>query len=89
VKGNFVNGKPLIYLEDVSNALVDDAGQVILVNWNDIQVENLNLSNATVGAELLGTTNFTVAANNIANNYYGIYLSFSSEPYFSHSSYYL
>ena len=54
VKNNTVNGKPLIYLEEVADMKVTDAGQVILVNCNNIAVENLDLSNTSVGIELWG-----------------------------------
>jgi parallel beta-helix repeat protein len=56
VVDNSVNGKPLVYLENVSNRTVDDAGQVVLINCNNIIVENLNLSYATVGINLWGQT---------------------------------
>jgi parallel beta-helix repeat protein len=52
VVDNSVNGKPLVYFENVSDCIVDDAGQVILINCNNIIVENLNLSHATVGVDL-------------------------------------
>jgi parallel beta-helix repeat protein len=73
VEGNTVNGKPLVYLEGVSDYTVEDAGQVVLVNCNSIRVENLNLSKATVGVLLLKTTNST-----IANNEAGMVLAYSS-----------
>jgi parallel beta-helix repeat protein len=41
VEANTVNGKPLVYLEDVSNYKVEDAGQVILVNCTNITVSLL------------------------------------------------
>jgi parallel beta-helix repeat protein len=75
VVDNLVNGKPLVYLEDVSDIVVEDAGQVLLVNCNRIKVENLNLSNTAVGVQLWRTSYTTIAGNNIANNsYYGIRL---------------
>jgi parallel beta-helix repeat protein len=78
VEENIVNGKPLLYLEGVSDYTVGDAGQVILINCSNIRVENLDLSSATVGLELWGTTNSLVANNNItANNAYGIGLFWS------------
>jgi parallel beta-helix repeat protein len=79
VVDNLVNGKPLVYLEGVSDRAVTDAGQVILVNCNLIMVENLNLSNTDVGVELLQTNNAKISGNNIsANSYYGIRLYSSS-----------
>lgn len=65
---NVVNGKPLVYLEDISDFTVENAGQVILVNSNAIRVEGLNLSNASSGIQLYNTTNATIRNNNIANN---------------------
>ena len=79
VENNTVNGRPLVYLEGVSNYTVDDAGQVILIRCDNIRVESLNLSRTTVGIELWETGNSTISGNNItANNWAGIWLSFSS-----------
>jgi len=79
VVDNLVNGKPLVYLEGISNYTVEDAGQVILVNCNRIRVENLAISNATVAVALSETNNTKIAGNNItANRHYGIYLVDSS-----------
>jgi parallel beta-helix repeat protein len=76
VKDNTVNGKPLVYLEDVSDYKVEDAGQVIIVNCNNITIENLDLSNTDVGI-VLGKTENSIIANNTVNNNYpeGIYFS--------------
>jgi parallel beta-helix repeat protein len=79
VSGNFVNGKPLVYLEGASDVVVDDAGQVVLVQCNRIRVENLSLSNATIGVQLWQTNNTRISQSNMtANNKYGICLDFSS-----------
>jgi len=74
VEGNVVNGKPLVYLEKVSDYAVGDAGQVILVNCDNVSVENLNLTDTTLGLELWETKNCKIASNSIANNWYGIRL---------------
>jgi parallel beta-helix repeat protein len=78
VVGNLVNGKPLVYLEGVSDVLVEDAGQVILVNCNRIRVENLNLSHTAAGVELRSTNNTAITGNKLTNNYVGISLWYSS-----------
>jgi parallel beta-helix repeat protein len=78
VVDNLVNGKPLVYLENVSGYAVSDAGQVVLVNCDSIVVNNLNLSNADVGVELWQTNNTRITNNNMANNYYGVYICSSS-----------
>jgi parallel beta-helix repeat protein len=78
VEDNTVNGKPLVYLEDASDYKVEDAGQVILVNCDNITVENLDLSNTSVGIELLNTENSKIINNNISkNNVDGFYLWYS------------
>ena len=73
VENNTVNGKPLVYLENVSDFNIVDAGQVILVNCNNITAENLDLSNTTVGVKLLKTENSKIKNNNI----WGIRLDYS------------
>jgi len=78
VENNVVNGKPLVYLEDVSDTAITDAGQVILVNCNNISVEGLKLSNTDVGIELWKTNNSKITNNLISNLDNGIYLYHSS-----------
>ena len=78
VKDNWVNGKPVVYLENVSNIKVHDAGQVILVNCSNILIENFTLSETNLGVELWKTTNSTIIGNNITNNWNGIVLYYSS-----------
>ena len=74
VKNNTIDDKPLVYLENESDILVTNAGQVILVNCNNTTVESLNLSNAGVGIELLGTNNSKILDNKVLNNERGIEL---------------
>jgi parallel beta-helix repeat protein len=78
VLDNFVNGKPLVYLDGYSNLTILDAGQVILVNCTGITVENLNLFNTTVGVQLLRTRNTAIRQNNIESDALGVYLLASS-----------
>ncbi|GAG53102.1 unnamed protein product, partial [marine sediment metagenome] len=78
VENNTVNGKPLVYLENTSNQTITDAGQVILVNCDNITLANLNLSNASVGVELCGTNNSRIMNNTVSDNMLGIALTESS-----------
>ena len=79
VSDNLVNGKPLVYLEGVSDVVVGDAGEVVLVQCSRIRVEDLNLSSATVGVELWQTNNTELSENSLtANSQGGIYLISSS-----------
>jgi len=79
VEYNMVNGKPLVYLEDESDKVIDyEVGQVILINCNNITAENLKLINIYVGVQLLGTNNCEIRNNNCSNNMEGIFLYDSS-----------
>ncbi|MCK4347036.1 MAG: right-handed parallel beta-helix repeat-containing protein, partial [Thermoplasmatales archaeon] len=78
VEDNTVNGKPLAYLENVSDQIITEAGQVILVNCDNITAENLDLSNASVGIELFKTKNSNIKNIKASNNEYSIYLWDSS-----------
>jgi len=79
VEDNTVNGKPLVYLEDTLDIVVIDAGQIILVKCRNITVENLNLSNTSVGIELWETENSRISNNTVChNNWEGIYLGYSN-----------
>ncbi|KAF5416674.1 MAG: Cell surface glycoprotein [Candidatus Methanogaster sp.] len=79
VKNNIVNGKHLAYLEDISNFTIQNAGQVVLVNCTNITVESLNLSNASIGIELLETDDCNIANNIISNNRYGTISQYSND----------
>jgi parallel beta-helix repeat protein len=72
-ENNTVNGKPLIYLEDKSDIIIDnDAGQVILINCDNITVQNQEISNTIVGISFISlfeSNNFNILNNNINNNY--------------------
>jgi parallel beta-helix repeat protein len=74
IEDNTVNGKPLVFLESLSHTTVTEAGQVILVKCNHIQIENLDLSHSSVGIELFETIDSRIIRNNITDNHYGFWL---------------
>jgi len=79
VENNIVNGKPLIYLEDQNDILVENAGQVIAINSRNITVRDSDLSNATVGVELWNVSDSRIENCRITNNSLdGIYMWNSS-----------
>jgi parallel beta-helix repeat protein len=79
VENNTVNGKPLVYLEEVSDRTIYDAGQVVLVRCENIRIEGLNLSGIDDGIELWETCNSTIFGNNITRcKWYAIRLESSS-----------
>ena len=52
---NTVNGKPVYYLKNINNESISsiDVGEVILVNCSDLEIGNIDISDATVGIEIL------------------------------------
>ncbi len=75
LSNNFVNDKPLVFLINKTNNLIDNAGQVVLINCKNITIKNLDLSNTTFGIIMIDTDNIVIQGNNICSNrYYGIYL---------------
>jgi parallel beta-helix repeat protein len=74
---NVVNNKPIIYLEDESDIIINnsDTGQVILVSCSNITVKDNELSNICSGILLSNTDNCLVMENTIvSNSRVGIYL---------------
>ncbi len=78
VYDNTVNGELLMYLEGVSDQIITDAGQVILVNCNNITVKNFDLSDTTIGIALFETNNSRILNTSVSNNCFGISLGYSS-----------
>ncbi|MFP4051357.1 MAG: nitrous oxide reductase family maturation protein NosD [Thermoplasmata archaeon] len=72
---NTANGQPVYYWKDRANERVPtDAGEVILVNCSDINVEDLDIREGSVGVLLGYSDNTTIENNELADNDYGIYL---------------
>lgn len=71
--GNKVNSKPLVYLENTSGLTLDNepVGQIILVNCKNIQMRNLDLSNATIGLELINTNDCLLTNSTVCYNQWG------------------
>jgi len=80
VYNNTVNGKPLVYFENTSDEIIDDAGQVILIGSNNITVKGLELSNTIIGVQLLDSLNCFILDNVFSSNIFlgGIFLGNSN-----------
>ncbi len=78
VENNTVNGRALVYLENQINVVVENAGQVIAINSENITVRNSNLSYTDIGVEFWNVNNSRVENSTISNNYWGVYLDSSS-----------
>ncbi len=77
VLDNYVNGKPLIYLNYESNEKINNAGQIILIDCINITIENTNISNVYYGIFLKNSKFCIVKGNNINNS--NIFLRESDE----------
>jgi len=78
VSNNTVNGKPLVYYEEESDIIIDDAGQVILIKCDNITVQNQAFSNVCAAVQLAETDNCLFSGNTISNSKMGFYLQYSS-----------
>jgi parallel beta-helix repeat protein len=79
VTNNIVNNKPLVYLEDESNIVIDDSGQIVLINCDNITIQYQNLSNTDVGIQLLDSDNCFILENTISSNdFWGLCLDSSN-----------
>jgi len=77
VLNNYVNGKPLVYLNTIFNKKINNAGQVILINCINITVENTDISNTYYGILLSNSRFCKVKANKLNNS--NIFLMDSSK----------
>ena len=78
VSGNKVNDRPIVYLEMASGEAVEGAGQVILVNCENITIMGVNASSAGVAIEFWNTNNSRVVESKLANNEIAVYIHSSS-----------
>ena len=75
VTNNTVNGKPLVYVYNESDLVLDgDAGQIILINCTNITVQNQEIFNTTVGIQILESNTCLLLDNTLTGNHYGIVL---------------
>lgn len=65
IVNNLVDGKPIIYLDGVTDQVLDcsEAGQIILENCRNIKVKNYDLSNIVKGGIQLLCTNYSEVSN--------------------------
>ena len=61
VSNNTAEGKPLVYLEDTPQGIIENAGQAILINCQNMKVSNLVSPN--MGIQLIGTDKSEIINN--------------------------
>ncbi|MCX6664774.1 MAG: right-handed parallel beta-helix repeat-containing protein [Euryarchaeota archaeon] len=76
IENNSLNGKTIYYYKNRQDNITVpySAGQVILANCSRFLIQNLTITNVTVGIQLGFSSDNTITSNNIANSYYGICL---------------
>jgi len=80
IENNTVNGKPLYYFKNrIGGKVPEDAGQVILANCTQMEIENLSITDTDAGIVLGHSSENAVENNTVSsNNDYGIYLRSSN-----------
>ncbi|MCK5396620.1 MAG: right-handed parallel beta-helix repeat-containing protein, partial [Thermoplasmata archaeon] len=79
---NTMNGNPIYYWKNVVGGTVPEgAGQVYLVNCQDVIVENQNIEMSATGIDLVLSTGCTVRDCTVRNSYFGIDLLLSDGCY--------
>ena len=69
IENNTVNGQALIYMENKKNSTVpQDAGQIILVNCEHINVHKQHITNRAVGLYLINTHHCLITHNTLRQN---------------------
>jgi parallel beta-helix repeat protein len=85
---NTINGKPIYYLVNQKNKEIpSNAGYVGAVGCENVVVRGQNLSNSGQGIMFADTIASTVEDVDISNNYYGIYLFYSSNNILFHNNF--
>ena len=75
---NTVNYKPIVYLQDEADEIVDeDCGQIILVNCSNITVKNQVIANTCAGIHLHQCHSCVIENNSVRENRIGISIGYS------------
>lgn len=85
---NTVNDNPVYYWKNINGGTIPaGAGQVLLMNCENVTVSNQNLSNATVGVQMVYSNSNTFENNNCNYNSAGMYIIRSSYNDFLNNTY--
>lgn len=69
---NTINGKPLIYLEQESHRDITHAGQIILIDCQDVTIKNQNISHTKMAIQLWHSNKCSIEDNQFHDNDIGI-----------------
>lgn len=86
VTNNIVNGKPLIYWQNISGGSVPQCGRVVLVNCTSVTVGGQDLTSGSVGITVAYCSKINIS-NNVLSNFseQAIYNIFSDNTTFSNN----
>ncbi|MFX1283808.1 MAG: nitrous oxide reductase family maturation protein NosD [Promethearchaeota archaeon] len=88
ITNNNVNGRPVIYWQDVHGATVpSDVGQIILVNCHSIDIIDHNLPYASNGIITAYCTDLFISNNTLSEGVIGIFLHNSSATIINNTIY--
>lgn len=81
IRENLVNGSPLMYLVGLRGINVTGkAGQIIIVDCEDITIYDLSISHASVGIEIAHSQNVLVKNCELSkNSLFGLYIAYSNK----------
>ncbi|MCG3217173.1 MAG: right-handed parallel beta-helix repeat-containing protein [Candidatus Heimdallarchaeota archaeon] len=80
IEDNWINGKEIKYLYDESNVILEDSfGQIIIAWSSNIQIRNIEFSNASFPLILDSCSDCIVENNIIRDSYCGVYIGSSDE----------
>jgi len=79
VKYNLVNKKPLLFLINQSNLVIDNAGQVFLFNCRNVRLNNLTIIKTPIAIDLFLSQDCEIKNVTCIDNEYGIRLKKSKD----------
>lgn len=68
IYNNYANNKPLIYYEDTSDKIINEAGQIILLRCTNITIENCIFPNISPFSHISRSTNLLIKNNTFIDN---------------------
>jgi parallel beta-helix repeat protein len=86
IYNNEINGKPLVYLDGKSGIRIEDAGQIILMNCNNITMTNVELSHASIGLAMFNCNNIIILHVDLSHASIGLKMFKTSNCNISHSN---
>jgi len=89
IENNTVNYKPLVYLENKNNQIIDyECGQIILGNCDQITIQNQRIQKSGTGIILFDCNNCLVIGNDVIESKGGLILSNSNNNNISYNDFY-